>query len=182
MRPKSNFFLLIFSSYFKRSKSALSSNLWLHCTALNKNYNQIRYGFLDKVSKHKKVKQTNNINMKKINVWLLILASVFVGFVNGFFGGGGGMICVPVLEKFLHLDNKKSHATAIAVIVPLSLVSSIVYISKTSVNWMQVLWVGIGVCAGGILGAILLKKINSKMLRFIFAIIMLVAGIKTIFW
>ena len=133
-----------------------------------------------KVLWHKNAKQTNNINMKKVNIWLLILASVFVGFINGFFGGGGGMICVPVLEKFLHLDNKKSHATAIAVIVPLSLISSIVYITKTSVNWIQVLWVGIGVCAGGILGAILLKKINSKILRFIFATIMLVAGIKMI--
>lgn len=114
-------------------------------------------------------------------MWLLIVASIFVGFINGFFGGGGGMICVPVLENFLGLDNKKSHATAIAVIVPLSLVSSIVYITKTSVDWMQILWVGIGVCCGGILGAILLKKINSKILRFIFALIMLAAGIKTIF-
>lgn len=90
------------------------------------------------------------------------------------------MLCVPVLEKVLHIDNKKAHATTIAVIVPLSLVSSAVYIWKTTIDFWYVLWIGIGVCAGGILGAILLKKISPKWLRFIFAIIMIVAGIKVI--
>lgn len=119
--------------------------------------------------------------MKKVNVWLIIGASIFVGFVNGFFGGGGGMVCVPMLEKVLGISNKKAHATAIAVIVPLSLLSSAVYIYKSKIDWMMVLWLSIGVCVGGFLGAIFLKKINSKLLRFIFAIIMLVAGIKMIF-
>lgn len=90
------------------------------------------------------------------------------------------MICVPILENCLHIDNKKAHATAIAVIVPLSLISSGIYIFKTNIDCIQILWVGIGTCLGGFLGAILLKKINSKILRFIFAIIMLAAGIKMI--
>ena len=31
----------------------------------------------------------------------LILSGLTIGIVNGFFGGGGGMICVPLLEKIL---------------------------------------------------------------------------------
>ena len=124
---------------------------------------------------------TNYNFVKKVKIWVVIISSAAVGFINGFFGGGGGMVCVPMLEKVLGISNKKAHATAIAVIVPLSLVSSIVYIVKTTVDWMMVLWVSTGVCVGGILGAVLLKKINAKWLRFLFAIIMILAGIKTVF-
>lgn len=130
---------------------------------------------------HKKKKIINTICMKKVNVFLLVLASLFVGFINGFFGGGGGMVCVPMLEKFLNIPSKKAHATAIAVIVPLSLISSVIYVLKSQVDFGQVLWISIGVCVGGFLGAILLKNINSKVLRVIFALIMMAAGIKMFF-
>ena len=40
--------------------------------------------------------------MKKIkDKFKLILSGLTIGIVNGFFGGGGGMICVPLLEKIL---------------------------------------------------------------------------------
>jgi hypothetical protein len=29
----------------------------------------------------------------------LIVSGIAIGIVNGFFGGGGGMVCVPILEK-----------------------------------------------------------------------------------
>ena len=44
---------------------------------------------------------------------------------GSFFGGGGGMVCVPILQKVLFLESKQAHATAIAVIFPLSLIVSI---------------------------------------------------------
>ena len=46
------------------------------------------------------------------------------GILNGLFGSGGGCIVVPAMEKFLKMDEKKSHATAIAVILVMSAVSS----------------------------------------------------------
>ena len=90
------------------------------------------------------------------------------------------MICVPTLEKALGLDNKRAHATAIAVIFPLSLISCAVYIFKGAIESLPLLTVGLGVLVGGIAGSFALKYIPSKILRIIFAVIMLVGGIRLI--
>lgn len=122
--------------------------------------------------------------MKKKNkkrFWLTLGTGMIIGFINGFFGGGGGMVAVPLLEKALKLDNKRSHATAIAVILPISVVSSIVYALETRIDWINLLYVTIGVVAGGIVGAFLLKKLSGKVVRIIFVIIMLAAGIRMLF-
>ena len=51
--------------------------------------------------------------MKKFfKVSLSILVSLFVGAVNGFFGGGGGMILVPLLTGKCGLDQRKAFATS----------------------------------------------------------------------
>ena len=48
-----------------------------------------------------------------------IFSGGLTGFINGFFGGGGGMVCVPVLTGALKLSQKQAHATAIFFILPL---------------------------------------------------------------
>ena len=122
--------------------------------------------------------QSGQTSLKK-KVMLVFLGGL-VGFLNGFFCGGGGMICVPTLEKGLGLDNKRAHATAIAVIFPLSLVSCAIYIFKGAIQSLPLLTVGLGVLAGGIAGSFALKFIPSKTLRIIFAVIMLVGGVRLI--
>lgn len=113
--------------------------------------------------------------------FILILCGVLIGFINGFFGGGGGMICVPLLENVLHLNNKYSHATAIAVIFPISFVSAIIYIFSGTLQTLPVVTVGSGVVLGGIIGSYFLKILPSKVVRIIFAIIMLLGGIRLLF-
>ncbi len=130
-----------------------------------------------KTSKKDKQKHKKSQIGKKI---ILLLLGGMIGFINGFFGGGGGMICVPTLEKALKLDNKRAHATAIAVIFPLSLISCAIYIFKGSIQSLPLLTVGLGVLAGGIAGSISLKYIPSKVLRIIFAIIMFVGGVRLV--
>lgn len=115
----------------------------------------------------------------KVVYWIiLVLSSVFIGLINGFFGGGGGMVTVPLLEEILNIDNKKSHATAMLIIFPLSLISAITYALHTKINFIDILYTSIGVLVGGILGALLLKRLNNKVVRIIFIFVMLSAGIK----
>ena len=56
------------------------------------------------------------------------------GFANGLFGSGGGTIVVPAMERFLGEEEHKAHATAIAVILPLSLLSLGVYLWKADLG------------------------------------------------
>jgi len=123
----------------------------------------------------------NNISMKKKKKsfnWILdAIFGSLIGFINGFLGGGGGMIAVPILEKIKKLDNKKAHATAIAVMFPLSVVSAFVYTLTIEFNWLILVILAVSVTAGGILGSFLLKNLSGKVIRIIFAFLMLGSGI-----
>ncbi len=112
---------------------------------------------------------------------LLCLCGALIGFINGFFGGGGGMICVPLLEKVLHLPNKYSHATAIVVILPISFVSTIIYFLSGNLQTIPFLTIGSGVLLGGIVGSYALKFLPSKIIRIIFVLVMLAGGIRLLF-
>ena len=91
------------------------------------------------------------------------------------------MIAVPVLEKIKKLDNKKAHATAIAVIFPLSIASGLVYSFTIDIDWVVLGVLAASVTVGGVVGSILLKKLSGKVVRIIFAILMLAAGVYMFF-
>ncbi|MBO4251620.1 MAG: sulfite exporter TauE/SafE family protein [Clostridia bacterium] len=115
-------------------------------------------------------------------VLVKIAAGAIAGLVNGLFGGGGGMIIVPCLKRFLRYKTNSAHATAIAVILPLSVASGSFYIAFGNAEWLSTSVTSIGVLAGGVLGAALLKKLSSKPLTLIFSVVMAVAGVKMLFF
>ncbi len=111
----------------------------------------------------------------------LVLAGLAVGVVTGLFGAGGGMLTVPALTFIAKLDEKHSHATAIAIILPLCLISSVVYAIGATFENGVVLPTVIGVTIGGVIGALLLKKMSDGAISFLFYALMLFAGLKMIF-
>ena len=118
---------------------------------------------------------------KKENLHML-LSGAFVGLVNGIFGGGGGMLVVPLLVALMKKNPKVAHATAIAVILPISLVSGILYVVFGNFDIRVGIPVTAGVLAGGIIGAFLLKKLPPKWVVVIFAVVMAAAGVKMLFF
>lgn len=111
---------------------------------------------------------------------ILLFCGAVIGIINGFFGGGGGMICVPILQNVLHLEDKYSHATAIAIIFPISFISAVIYLLSGTLETIPLVTVGSGVVIGGIIGSFLLKWLPPKAIKVIFAIIMLLGGIRLI--
>lgn len=116
--------------------------------------------------------------MKTLKFIGAIFFSVAVGFICGLLGGGGGMLCVPLLIYFFDVKNKKAHATAIFIMLLTSIVSGVFYILSGFYKFSQGLYVAIGAIVGGIVGAFLLKKLSSNVVQIIFNILMIVAGIK----
>ena len=47
--------------------------------------------------------------------WKYALAGGLAGVANGFFGGGGGSVFVPLLTGYCKLDQRKAFATSVAV-------------------------------------------------------------------
>lgn len=102
---------------------------------------------------------------------------VLVGTVNGLFGAGGGMLAVPLLRR-TGLEGKSAHSNAIAVIVPITILSAVIYIYKGSVKLSDALiYLPTGVL-GAYLGTLCLKKISTVWLKRIFGGFMVYAGIR----
>jgi len=109
-----------------------------------------------------------------------ILIGLVTGLANGLFGSGGGTIAVPAMVLLLKKDEHIANATAIAVILPLTVVSAILYISNSFIDWGLTVKVIMGGVVGGYIGAKLLAKCPSHILRKIFALFMMAAAIRMI--
>lgn len=152
--------LTILSKIFNRARKAIESEL-----------RGVRLFF---------AKGRKTIYMKSfVKTSVKYLGGVGVGFMSGFFGGGGGMLCVPLL-KFSGLDEKRAHATAILVILPLCIVSAIIYIRNGYFDLTSVLCACLGVVGGGIAGAKLLDALPETAVGVIFALLMIAVGIKSL--
>jgi len=116
------------------------------------------------------------ISLKK-ETFISGLFGLLIGAVNGLFGAGGGMIAVPLLKK-TGLTQKEAHANAIAVILPITIVSAVIYILKDTVKISDALiYLPTGVL-GAVLGTVCLKKLSPLWLKRIFGCFMVYAGIR----
>lgn len=108
-----------------------------------------------------------------------ILWGIPIGFVNGFFGSGGGVVAVYVLKKILKVEDKKAHATALSIILPLSCASLFMY-KNSRADFKLVLLCAIGGSVGSILGAKFLSRIPKKWLQIGFGAVMVLSGVRMI--
>lgn len=109
------------------------------------------------------------------------LAGLATGSVNGLFGGGGGMVAVPLLKNLLGYSEKRSHATAILIIAPICAASAITYVISGYFKADVVIPAAIGSLAGGFVGAKLLGVLPEYIVNITFVAAMLAAGIRMLF-
>ena len=76
---------------------------------------------------------------------------------------------------------KNAHATALLVILPISLISALVYLLNGSVDWEYTLFATIGVVAGGAAGALLLNRLSGNVVKLIFSLLLLASGVRMFF-
>lgn len=113
--------------------------------------------------------------MKKM--WILVLIGVLCGAVNGFFGGGAGLLLVPLLGLY-GLDIKHSHATSVAITLPMSVVSLCVYLFCGGIQTEHIWLYLIGGSIGGVIGAFLLKKAPPKFIKILFSLFMIFSAVR----
>jgi len=108
-----------------------------------------------------------------------ILIGVLSGFLNGFFGAGGGAVLVPILEK-AGVDDKKAHATSVLIIVLTTALSAGLYLFRGYVKISSAAaFIPSGI-AGAVIGGILLSKINTVWLKRIFGAVLIFASVRMI--
>lgn len=120
-------------------------------------------------------------NRKHFKLIKMIIIGLAAGMANGLFGSGGGTIAVPAMVLLLGAEEHRAHATAISIILPLTIVSAFFYISGSLIDWGTTLKVTMGGMVGGYIGARLLKICPAGLLRKIFAFFMILGAIRMIF-
>ena len=124
------------------------------------------------------IHSAQNKGMKKwLQVLLLIGLGILVGFVNGFLGAGGGMLLVPCIIPILKMDTKIAHATAILIILPICIVSGVIYAIQGSFDFNVFMPCLIGTAVGGVLGTFILSKLKNDIITTIFSLVMIAAGV-----
>lgn len=107
-----------------------------------------------------------------------VILTFIAGAVNALFGGGGGLLVVPALELCLRVKERRAHATAVSVMLPLSICSALVLSARGIYDVPIALAVAGGAAIGGLIGAVLLKKLPTRVLSVIFYGVMIYVGIR----
>lgn len=110
--------------------------------------------------------------------WKLRLTGLAAGVINGFFGGGGGMAAVPLLNRWCSLDQRRTFANCVALILPLCAVSAAVCWWRGTLDWALAWPYLAGGAVGGLIGGKLFGRVPIKWLRRIFAVFLLYGGVR----
>jgi len=106
------------------------------------------------------------------------IAGFAAGLANGFFGAGGGALLVPLFTRLAKIDDRRAYASSVAVILPLSIVSAVVYYLKSDLDFALALPYLAGGLAGGLIGGRVFKRIPTVWLRRALAVIIVYGGVR----
>ena len=110
--------------------------------------------------------------------WPARIAGGAAGLANGLFGGGGGMVFLPILSRKGALSQRKLYATCVGVIFPVCAASAGIYLWRGGVSVQTALPYLLGGLIGGFFGGKLYGKVSVKWLKRLFAAFLFYAGVK----
>lgn len=115
----------------------------------------------------------------KISFWVLIIIALFVGFLQGIMGVGGGFILIPL---FLFIDIKPNLAagTSLGVIIISSTFGSYYYFFSDLIIPVVVLLLFIGSIIGVHFGTEAIRNINNKKLKQFYGTFLLLISLGVI--
>ena len=123
---------------------------------------------------------------KSAREFLLCAAvGMLAGFINGFLGAGGGLILLWVFGK-LNKDRgegavRDNFASVVMTVLLLSVVSAVTYSHTSSLDTAALLSLALPGMAGGIFGAYLTDRLDTKIIKLAFSIIIVIAGVNMVF-
>ena len=112
----------------------------------------------------------------------LIILGIFAGILSGLIGIGGGIIIIPALVFVFGLTQKMAQGTTLALMVlPIGLFAALTYHKHGYVDLKFAALIIIGFVLGSIIGAKFAVRIPTDVLTKVFAISIILIGIKMLF-
>ena len=100
---------------------------------------------------------------------VIILIGLCAGILVGLLGIGGGVVLVPALVHFLHMDQHAAQGTSLFVLLPpIGLGALLEYRKKAAVDFRAGIYCAIGMLMGGYLGGRIAVPMSSRVLTQFF--------------
>lgn len=117
-----------------------------------------------------------------MNVFIAIAIGLVVGVVSGLVGIGGGLIAVPILVYGLNMTQHRAQGTSLAMLLlPSGILAFWTYYKEGNADLRFGLLMALGLFIGGYFGGLWAQGISDTWLRRIFAVLLVVAGVKMFF-
>lgn len=111
--------------------------------------------------------------------YLIMLLGVAVGAFSGLIGIGGGIIAIPALTMFFGFSQQQAQGTTLAMMLPpIGILAAWAYYNHGYVDVKAAGLLAIGFLIGGYFGAKLAVTLPTALLKKIFAVLLLIIGIK----
>ncbi len=110
----------------------------------------------------------------------LAATGLFAGLLNGFLGAGGGIVVVIAVSRLFHpksTDKNDAFATALCVMLPVSLLSAYIYARRGNMSLDGFGIFIIPAIIGGAVGGLLLGKLKAELVKRLFALLTAISGI-----
>ena len=105
-----------------------------------------------------------------------IVIGLLAGVLAGLFGVGGGFLMVPLYIAWLHIDQKKAHATSLGAVFPIAIAGAIGYATTDHVDWQSGAYLLFGSFFGAMYGAKLLHTISLRKLQLVFGLLLIMSA------
>ena len=111
----------------------------------------------------------------QVSIFLLILIGLFMGFLSGLLGIGGGVIMMPILFYIIGQQAKFAVKTSVMLILMSGLFATISHALNHNIDYKMVAFLIPGAFIGSRIGTTIHNKISSKSLRQYFSFVVLAA-------
>ena len=118
------------------------------------------------------------LDQVKFNKWLAASLALVVGIGAGIVGAAGAFLLVPIMLVVLKIPTRMTIATSLAITFISSIGSTVGKLTTGQVDYIPALIMVVASLIASPLGAAAGKKMNTKILQIILAVLILATAIK----
>jgi uncharacterized membrane protein YfcA len=113
--------------------------------------------------------------------WISFIAALITGILASL-GVGGGMVLIIFLTVIAGVDQLTAQGINLIYFIPIALLSVIIHTKNKMIEWRKLIPAIVTGLVGAVIGALVARAVNREVLHTVFAIFVLLIGIKELFY
>jgi uncharacterized membrane protein YfcA len=113
--------------------------------------------------------------------WLSYAAALVTGVLASL-GVGGGMVLIIFLTVVAGVDQLTAQGINLIYFIPIALLSVIIHTKNKMIEWRKIIPAILTGLIGAVIGAFIARAIDREILHIVFAVFVLLIGIKELFY